>query len=105
MMVRLWRSNKWELIMIVLGASLLSAAILAAGVYYEGAVLPPAEWRPAVAAVFIVANIGVGYWAAQRMQRRIDSLHLGIKQAISGNLAVRIPEEGARSFTPIYREF
>lgn len=91
--------------MIVLGASLLSAAILAAGVYYEGAVLPPAEWRPAVAAVFIVANIGVGYWAAQRMQRRIDSLHLGIKQAISGNLAVRIPEEGARSFTPIYREF
>ena len=74
MMVRLLRSNKWELIMIVMGSSLLSTAIWFAGVFFEGAALPPAEWWPAVAAVFALANIGVGYWAAQRMQRRIDQL-------------------------------
>jgi len=105
MLTRIWRSSKWELIFIVLGTSLVSTAIAAAGTVYAEAVLPPGDWRSAAAAVFVLVNIGVGYWAAQRIQRRVDALHFAIKQAVSGNLAVRIPEEGARSFAPVYRDF
>lgn len=105
MLTRIWRSNKWELIFIVLGSSLLSVAIAAAGTIYARAVLPPGDWRSAAAAAFVLVNVAIGYWAAQRFQRRIDALHFAIKQAVSGNLAVRIPEEGARSFAPVYREF
>jgi NarL family two-component system sensor histidine kinase LiaS len=105
MLTRIWRSSKWELIFIVLGTSLVSTAIAAVGTIYAEAVLPPGDWRSAAAAAFVLVNIGVGYWAAQRIQRRVDALHFAIKQAVSGNLAVRIPEEGARSFAPVYRDF
>jgi NarL family two-component system sensor histidine kinase LiaS len=105
MLTRIWRSSKWELILIVFGTSLISTAIAAVGTIYAEAVLPPGEWRSAAAAAFVLVNIAIGYWAAQRNQRRIDALHFAIKQAVSGNLAVRIPEEGARSFAPVYRDF
>jgi len=105
MLTRIWRSSKWELIFIVLGTSLVSTAIAAVGTICAEAVLPPGDWRSAAAAAFVLVNIGVGYWAAQRIQRRVDALHFAIKQAVSGNLAVRIPEEGARSFAPVYRDF
>jgi len=105
MFERIWRSSKWELIFIVLGTSALSTAIAAVGTVYSEAVLPPGDWRSAAAAVFVLVNIGIGYWAAQRIQRRVDALHLAIKQALNGNLSVRIPEDGARSFAPIYRDF
>jgi len=105
MLTRIWRSSKWELIFIVFASSLLSTAIAAVGMFYAEAVLPPGDWRSAAAAAFVLVNIAVGYWAAQRNQRRIDALHFAIKQAVSGNLSVRIPEEGARSFAPVYRDF
>jgi len=105
MLTRIWRSSKLEIILIVLGASLISAAIAAVGTCYAEAVLPPGDWRSAAAAAFVLVNIGIGYWMARRIQRRVDALHFAIKQAVNGNLAVRIPEEGARSFAPVYRDF
>ncbi len=50
-------------------------------------------------------NIGAGYWAAQRVHRHIDTLHVALKQAANGNLAVRLPEDQASSFVSAYREF
>lgn len=105
MRVRFWRSNKWELIMMFVSSSFLSVMIGYAGLLYMEPEVPLAEWWSAVAAAFLLVNVGFGYWAGQRFQRRIDALHLSLKQVASGNMAVRIPEGGARSFTPVYREF
>jgi two-component system, NarL family, sensor histidine kinase LiaS len=105
MRVRFWRSNKWELIVMFASSSLLSVVVAYLGLMYMEPAVPLAEWWSAVAAAFLLVNVGFGYWAAQRFQRRIDALHLALKQVASGNMAVRIPEAGARSFTPAYREF
>jgi NarL family two-component system sensor histidine kinase LiaS len=58
-----------------------------------------------VAAVFLIISAGFGYWAAQRIQRRVDVLHLGLKQASHGNYTIRLPEESAQIFTAVFREF
>ena len=58
-----------------------------------------------IAAVFMLVSAGIGYWAAQRTQRQIDMIHLGLKQAAHGNYAARLPEEGARTFMPVFQEF
>ncbi len=58
-----------------------------------------------VAAAFLLVSAAFGYFAAQRIQRRIDVLYLGIKQAAHGNYATRLPEDGARSFTALFQEF
>ena len=105
MMVRFWRSNKWELIFLFLGSSLLSLLIMYVGVVFIGAGMALAEIWTAVSVALLLVNAGFGYWAAQRIQRRIDSMHLAVKQVAHGNLAVRIPEAGARSFTAAYHEF
>ncbi|PZD94320.1 sensor histidine kinase [Paenibacillus sambharensis] len=105
MIVRLWRSSKWELILLMMSSSLLSLGVCGAGLYFIPPGTPLTEKWLAVAAAFVVINLGFGYWAGRRVQRGIDSLHLAVKQVSSGNLAVRLPEGGARSFTATFREF
>ena len=57
------------------------------------------------ASVFLLVSAAFGYWAAQRIGRRIDTLHLSLKQASNGNFGVRITESGHNSFVEVYREF
>jgi NarL family two-component system sensor histidine kinase LiaS len=104
MMVRLFRSNKWELIVLFLSSSLLSLAACYMVFHWTERVIL-SELGITAAVCIILVNCGFGYWAAQRIQRRIDAMHLALKQVTHGNMAVRIPEEGARSFTGAYREF
>jgi len=104
-MVRFLRSTKWELILLFLGSSILSLGICYAAVYWAAPRMVLAEQWTTVAAVFLLVNVGFGYWAAQRLQRRIDALHFALKQAAHGNLDVRLPEAGARSFAAAYGEF
>ncbi|NIK78538.1 NarL family two-component system sensor histidine kinase LiaS [Paenibacillus castaneae] len=105
MMVRFLRSGKWELIGMFVLASMLS--------YFLGSVTWNAlinetgktEVRLAAASVFLLVSAACGYWAAQRIGRRIDTLHLSLKQASNGNFGVRITEGGHNSFIVVYREF
>lgn len=105
MMVRFLRSGKWELIgMFVIASvvSLLLAAVAWIGLTDETG---QTEVRLGAASVFLLVSAGFGYWAAQRIGRRIDTLHLSLKQAANGNFGVRITEEGHNSFIEVYREF
>ncbi|GGF97133.1 sensor histidine kinase [Paenibacillus abyssi] len=105
MMVRLLRSSKWELILLFIASTSVSLALCYWAPEWMGAHLNAGEKRLSTILTVIVISAGFGYWAAQRLYRRIDVLHFALKQAANGNLAVRIPEEGARSFTAAYREF
>ncbi|WP_054023527.1 sensor histidine kinase [Bacillus sp. FJAT-28004] len=105
MMVRFLRSGKWELIGMFVIASSLS--LLLGAVVWNGLIdeVNKTEVRLGAASVFILVSVAFGYWAAQRIGRRIDTLHLSLKQASNGNFGVRITEGGHNSFIEVYREF
>ncbi|WP_339204393.1 sensor histidine kinase [Paenibacillus sp. FSL K6-3182] len=105
MMVRFLRSGKWELIgMFVIAStvSLILGAVVWNGLLDE---VNKTEVRLGAASVFLLVSVAFGYWAAQRIGRRIDTLHLSLKQASNGNFGVRITEGGHNSFNEVYREF
>lgn len=104
-MVRLLRSGKWELIGMFVIASVVSLVL--AGTAWIGLMheTGQTEVRLWAASVFLLVSAGFGYWAAQRIGRRIDTLHLSLKQASNGNFSVRITEGGHNSFIEVYREF
>lgn len=105
MMVRLLRNSKWDMILIVVASSVLSVVIWHMfSTYVDSQVWATDLWI-GVAAVILLVSCGFGYWNAQRIQRRIDMLYLGLKQAAHGNYEVRLPQSGARSFTAVYLEF
>ncbi|MGO4376240.1 sensor histidine kinase, partial [Paenibacillus sp. MCAF20] len=73
MMVRFLRSGKWELIAMFVAASVVSfvlAAVTWSGLKNE---TPMTEVRLGAASVFLLVSVVFGYWAAQRIQRRIDT--------------------------------
>ncbi|MFC4102958.1 sensor histidine kinase [Paenibacillus xanthanilyticus] len=105
MMVRLLRSSKFEMMLLFAASSALSVLVWVFGGRYVGSQVGKDDLWIGVAAVFLLVSGAFGYWAAQRYQRRIDLLHLGLKQAAHGNYAIRLPEEGARSFAAAIREF
>ncbi|UVI31790.1 sensor histidine kinase [Paenibacillus spongiae] len=105
MMVKLLRSSKWEMIMMFVASSIISVLVWVFGGHYVDSQFGKHDLWIGVAAVFLLVSSGFGYWAAQRTQRRIDMLYLGIKQAAHGNYAVRLPVAGARSFSSAYQEF
>ncbi|WP_274652407.1 HAMP domain-containing sensor histidine kinase [Paenibacillus humicola] len=104
MMVKLLRSGKLEMILLFLASSACSVLIWEFGC---GTIDPErnSDLWIVVAAAFLLVSAAFGYFAAQRIQRRIDVLYLGIKQAAHGNYATRLPEDGARSFTALFQEF
>ena len=95
-MVRFFRSGKWD--MILLFVCVLNAIRAHLGV--GCGMLQRERWRNdwwiGVAVLFLLVSAGFGYWAAQRIQRQIDMLSFGLKQAAHGNYGARLPEEGAR---------
>ncbi|MFS0727228.1 HAMP domain-containing sensor histidine kinase [Paenibacillus sp. 1P07SE] len=106
MMVQMLRSSKWELILFFVFSSVISSALWYWGIdLMREAGAGEQQSRLTIPLIILLVNLALGYWAAQRWQRRIDTLHLALKQAANGNLAVRIPEEGARSFTAAFHEF
>ena len=106
MMVQMLRSSKWELILFFILSSIVSCTLWMWGSgLLEVAGMGEEQSRLTIPLIVILLNLALGYWVAQRWQRRIDTLHLALKQAANGNLAISIPEEGARSFTAAYHEF
>ncbi|MFX3631985.1 MAG: histidine kinase [Candidatus Pristimantibacillus sp.] len=105
MMVRFLRSGKWELITMFVASS--SLALFLAFMVWIGFAdkAGQTEVRLGAASVFLLVSVGFGYWAGQRIQRRIDTIQLALKQTINGNFGVRITETGHFSFMELYREF
>jgi len=105
MMVRFLRSGKWELIGMFVIASVVS--LMLAGAAWLGLIheTGQTETRLWAASVFLLVSAAFGYWAAQRIGRRIDTLHLSLKQAANGNYGARITEAGHNSFIEVFRQF
>lgn len=105
MMVKLLRSGKMELVMFFIVSSVLPWSILYA---IKHAVMPEASTAQLWAIgtiVFTLTSVGFGYGVGRRQQSRIDALHLALKQAAQGNLAVRLPEREGYSLGAAYAEF
>ncbi|WP_188993245.1 sensor histidine kinase [Paenibacillus nasutitermitis] len=105
MMVRLFRNSKWDMILMFAAASSVSVLLWNIGTRIANPEVNNNDLWIGITALFLLISAGFGYWAAQRIQRRMDMLHLGLKQASHGNYSARLPEEGARNFTAVFREF
>jgi NarL family two-component system sensor histidine kinase LiaS len=105
MMVRFLRGGKWELIGMFVMTSFI--ALLLAGAAWIALAKEASRTEAVIGAatVFLIVSAGAGYWAAQRIGRGIDSLHLALKQASNGNYEIRITDTGHGSFMEVYREF
>ncbi|MBP3962221.1 sensor histidine kinase [Paenibacillus lignilyticus] len=102
MMVRLFRNSKWDMILLFLASSTISVFLWQFGTELTAKGYSRSLWI-GVAVLFLLISAVFGYWAAQRIQRQMDLIVLGLKQAAHGNYSSRLPEEG--SFTPAFREF
>ncbi|MBB3108370.1 NarL family two-component system sensor histidine kinase LiaS [Paenibacillus phyllosphaerae] len=93
------------MILYFIASSILSVLVWELGGHYIDSQIGKHDLWIGVVAVFLLVSCAFGYWSAQRIQLRLDMIHLGLKQAANGNYAIRLPEEGARSFAPAIREF
>ncbi|MBM7565339.1 sensor histidine kinase [Paenibacillus sacheonensis] len=103
MMVRLFRNSKWDMILLFVASSVVSVLIWELGCEMLTEEKLRNDWWIGVIAIFLLVSAGFGYWAAKRIQRQIDMMVIGLKQAAHGNYGTRLPEEG--TFTPAFREF
>ncbi|GIP24162.1 MULTISPECIES: sensor histidine kinase [Paenibacillus] len=105
MILRNLRSTKWELLFYFLLTGCLSAAALYVGKSSGYIVITtPRMWIYYVVGI-VVFSVIIGYLAGQRIQRRIDALHLGMLQVAKGNLHVRLPGTVDQTFAGLYMEF
>jgi two-component system, NarL family, sensor histidine kinase LiaS len=98
---------KWVLPIYFLAAT-LATLLLGAGVWFyltthmEG---PGAGLWVEYAVLILLVPPGVGFVVARRYQRKVDTLHLSIKQIAKGNLAERLPAGPVDPFEGVYRDF
>lgn len=105
MLRQIIKNTKWELLLYFLLTAGLSALSMYIGVISgEIAVNSRYSWVYHIARVIPFVLIA-GYIAGQRIQRRIDPLHLNMLQVAKGNLSVRMPETVDQSFASLYQEF
>lgn len=105
MLRQIIKNTKWELLLYFLLTAALSALSLYIGVISgEIVVNSRLSWIYHIARIVPFVLIA-GYIAGQRIQRRIDPLHLNMLQVAKGNLSVRMPETVDQSFSSLYQEF
>lgn len=105
MLRQIIKNTKWELLLYFLLTAGLSALSMYIGVISgEIAVNSRYSWLYHIGRVIPFVLIA-GYIAGQRIQRRIDPLHLNMLQVAKGNLSVRMPETVDQSFAGLYQEF
>ena len=84
--------------------------VVAIGILYAGkfarymTVLNPDLWIYSIGGI-LLGTLIIGYMAGQRIQRRIDVLHISMLQVAKGNLSVRIPDTNDSTFSGIFHEF
>ncbi|MNH81560.1 Sensor histidine kinase LiaS [compost metagenome] len=105
MMLRNLRSTKWELLFyFLLTGSMAAAALFVLNSSGYIIITNPHMWIYYVVGI-VVFSIIIGYLAGQRIQRRIDVLHLNMLQVAKGNLHVRMPSIPDPTFAGVYLEF
>ncbi|MDQ0087145.1 signal transduction histidine kinase [Paenibacillus anaericanus] len=105
MVQRILKNTKWELLFYFLLTGSITAAALYIGSISKIIVVNDARvWIYGMAGSVIVTFV-IGYIAGQRIQRRIDLLHLNMLQVAKGNLSVRMPDTVDQSFSSVYQEF
>ncbi|HEX7057097.1 MAG TPA: sensor histidine kinase [Bacilli bacterium] len=100
-----FRNLKWELILYFLAATIATAFLAFLGWVYIPYTLTMPQLLLEAIGVVVLIGFSVGYFAAHRLQRQLDPLHLGIRQVAKGNLSGRITFVGRNSFADIYRDF
>lgn len=100
-----WINLKWEILLYFVLASALSIGLLMVGRIYFFSELSETEWWLSITVVLLFAGISVGYYTAQRFQRRLDAIHLGVIQLTKGNLSGRIDSGGNGAFDRIFIDF
>ncbi|WP_055109000.1 sensor histidine kinase [Paenibacillus ihumii] len=102
---RILKNTKWELLLyFLLTGSLTAAALYIGSVFGAILVIDPRVWIYIIAGILVFILI-IGYIAGQRIQRRLDSLHLNMLQVAKGNLSVRMPDTADQTFSGVYQEF
>lgn len=106
-MLKRIKNMKWLLPVYFLAATLATLLLGIAGWLYisthkeaPGAGL----WVEYVIFLMLIAPV-VGYFVARQYQRKVDALHLSIKQVAKGNLSERLPVGQADPFETVYRDF
>jgi NarL family two-component system sensor histidine kinase LiaS len=67
--------------------------------------LPPTPMWFILITIIALISLFIGYLAALMFQRKLDVLHLAIKQVSKGNLSSRIEVVGTESFDIVYADF
>ncbi|WP_420488773.1 histidine kinase [Paenibacillus caui] len=104
-MMKVLKSTKWELLCYFLLTGVLTAGVLFAGNWAHYIEVTDSRIWIYYLMGILIFTVVIGYIAGQRIQRRIDVLHLSMLQVAKGNLAVRIPETLDLTFAGIYSEF
>lgn len=102
---RILKNTKWELLLyFLLTGSLTAVALYVGSIFGAVHVIDPRVWIYIIAGILVFILI-IGYIAGQRIQRRLDYLHLNMLQVAKGNLAVRMPDTVDQTFSGVYQEF
>ncbi|GAA0133555.1 two-component system sensor histidine kinase LiaS [Paenibacillus sp. YSY-4.3] len=102
---RILKNTKWELLLyFLLTGSLTAVALYVGSIFGAVLVIDPRVWIYIIAGILVFSLI-IGYIAGQRIQRRLDSLHLNMLQVAKGNLSVRMPDTADQTFSGVYQEF
>lgn len=106
-MLKRIKNIKWLLPVYFLAASLATLLLALFGWYYISThdEAPGAELWVEFVLLLLLIGPTVGYFVARQYQRRVDALHLAVKQISIGNMAERLPVGNGDSFDSVYRDF
>ncbi|CAJ1316035.1 sensor histidine kinase [Paenibacillus sp. PK4536] len=101
-----WFKNiKWELIGFFTTGGLLTVIIIFLAIRQGYIVLSvPYVWYYYIAGIILIC-MAAGYVAGQRVQRRIDYVHLKMAQVGKGNFSVRMDPTEDESFNRVHEQF
>lgn len=105
MVTRILRNTKWGLLLYFALSGCVAILAMLLGYFYLERMLTGAHLWVYYFIVIVIISMMIGYVATQRIQRRLDVLHLGMLQVSKGNLSIRIPRTDDPSFARLFHEF
>lgn len=106
-MLKKIKNIKWLLPVYFLAATLATVLLGALGwVYILSHNAGPGSgiWVEFILLLLLVGPV-IGYLVARQYQRKVDALHLAVKQIAIGNMSERLPVGAGDSFDAVYRDF
>ncbi|WP_240763156.1 sensor histidine kinase [Paenibacillus thalictri] len=96
---------KWKLLFYFGLSTLLVLVGFIAAIHYLIDWLQTPELLLSVLAALLLLGLAVGFFAARKVQRGIDKLHLSMIELAQGNWSNRLAADPADSFHQLYRDF